>query len=30
MDIFLFFKWDPVSNQDNIMHNEGMLQDSNF
>lgn len=30
MDIFLLFKWDPVSNQDTIMHNEKMLQDSNF
>lgn len=30
MDIFLLFKWDPVSNQDIIMHNEKMLQDSNF
>lgn len=30
MDIFLLFKWDPVSNQDIITHNEKMLQDSNF
>lgn len=30
MGIFLLFQWDPVSNQDIIMHNEKMLQDSNF
>lgn len=29
MDIFLLFQW-TWSNQDIIMHNEKMLQDSNF